>query len=71
LLALDRRRGLAGQRGQPAQQLGEQVKPALLALGQRRVVAERGSGFVRENRPQLFVTGDRTRVLGVVDVRQL
>jgi hypothetical protein len=28
-------------------------------------------GFVRENRPQLFVTGDRIRVLGVVDVRQL
>jgi hypothetical protein len=28
------------------------------------------SGFVRENRPQLFVTGDRTPVLGVVDVRQ-
>jgi hypothetical protein len=27
-------------------------------------------GFVRENRPQLFVTGDRTDELGIVDVRQ-
>jgi hypothetical protein len=28
-------------------------------------------GFVRENQPQLFVTGDRTPRLGGVDVRQL
>jgi hypothetical protein len=28
------------------------------------------SGFVRENRLQLFVTGDCTRKLGVVDVHQ-
>lgn len=39
-LALDRHRNLAGQRGQPAQQLGQNVKPALLALGQRRVGAK-------------------------------
>jgi len=32
--------------------------------------APTGVGFVRENRPQLFVTGDRTRKLGVAGVYQ-
>jgi hypothetical protein len=40
-LALEFRCGLAGERGQPTQQLVQQVKVALLALGQRRVSAER------------------------------
>jgi hypothetical protein len=45
-LALEFRCGLAGERGQPAQQLVQEVKVALLALGERRVSAERGSdGF--------------------------
>jgi hypothetical protein len=41
-LALESDRDLSGERGQPAQYLGQHVEVALPALGQRQVGAERG-----------------------------